>query len=115
MAKFRKRPVTVSAELWDGSNAASLLIREWVDRYVVSVIDTDHIEHLWNYTAGCYVLPSGKVVFAPYQTRCLIILTMEGEMLALPGDYIIQGVQNEFYPCKPDIFAATYEIETETV
>ncbi len=35
--------------------------------------------------------------------------TLEGVMRAQPGDFIIKGVQGEFYPCKPDIFAATYE------
>lgn len=37
------------------------------------------------------------------------IATLEGEMLARPGDWIIRGVKGEYYPCKPDIFAATYE------
>lgn len=37
------------------------------------------------------------------------IKTLEGEMLATPGDWIIQGVKGEIYPCKPDIFAMTYE------
>jgi hypothetical protein len=37
------------------------------------------------------------------------IKTLEGTMLAVPGDWIIRGVQGEFYPCKPDIFEATYE------
>jgi hypothetical protein len=41
----------------------------------------------------------------------LTILTLEGEMTAQPGDYIITGVKNERYPCKPDIFEATYEPE----
>lgn len=39
----------------------------------------------------------------------LAIDTLEGVMLAEFGDFIIRGVQGEFYPCKPDIFAATYE------
>ena len=39
----------------------------------------------------------------------LVISTLEGQMTASFGDYIIRGVQGEFYPCKPDIFAATYE------
>ena len=38
-----------------------------------------------------------------------VIKTLEGEMEAMPGDYIIRGVKGELYPCKPDIFAATYE------
>lgn len=37
------------------------------------------------------------------------IPTLEGVMTANPGDWIIQGVKGEFYPCKPDIFEATYE------
>lgn len=37
------------------------------------------------------------------------ITTLEGVMTAMPGDWIIRGVQNELYPCKPDIFEATYE------
>jgi hypothetical protein len=39
----------------------------------------------------------------------IAIKTLEGVMVAEPGDWIIRGVQGEFYPCKPDIFAATYE------
>lgn len=39
----------------------------------------------------------------------LIIHTLEGDMLAEYGDWIIQGVKGEFYPCKPDIFESTYE------
>ncbi len=37
------------------------------------------------------------------------IATLEGDMVAKKGDYIIKGVQGEYYPCKPDIFAETYE------
>lgn len=39
----------------------------------------------------------------------IIIKTLEGGMTGSPGDWIIKGVKGEFYPCKPDIFAATYE------
>lgn len=39
----------------------------------------------------------------------ILINTLEGVMRAMPGDYIIKGVQGEVYPCKPDIFKATYE------
>lgn len=41
----------------------------------------------------------------------IAIETLEGVMVASPGDWIIRGVQGEFYPCKPDIFEATYEPE----
>jgi hypothetical protein len=43
----------------------------------------------------------------------LIIYTLEGDMKASIGDYIIKGVNGEFYPCKPDIFDKTYEEVTE--
>ena len=36
--------------------------------------------------------------------------TLEGVMTAIPGDYIIKGINGEFYPCKADIFAKTYEV-----
>jgi hypothetical protein len=39
----------------------------------------------------------------------ITISTPEGEMLARPGDWIIRGVNGEYYPCKPDVFAKTYE------
>jgi hypothetical protein len=39
----------------------------------------------------------------------VVIATLEGDMTASPGDWIIKGVKGEFYPCKPDIFEATYE------
>ncbi|MDS1161633.1 hypothetical protein [Streptococcus suis] len=39
-----------------------------------------------------------------------VIETLEGNMRVAVGDYIIKGVSGEFYPCKPDIFAETYEI-----
>lgn len=43
------------------------------------------------------------------KTDCFLIQTLEGEMRAYPGDWIIRGIKGELYPCKPDIFAATYE------
>jgi hypothetical protein len=39
----------------------------------------------------------------------VVIETLEGNMLANKGDYIIKGVKGEFYPCKPDIFEMSYE------
>ena len=40
----------------------------------------------------------------------LIIQTPEGDMTANPGDWVIKGVKGELYPCKPDVFEATYEV-----
>jgi len=45
----------------------------------------------------------------------LKIQTLEGTMTASLGDFIIKGIAGEFYPCKPDIFAATYEAVDESV
>jgi hypothetical protein len=52
---------------------------------------------------NCYALhdENGKPV--------LKIQTLEGDMIASIGDYIIKGIKGEFYPCKPDIFEQTYE------
>lgn len=43
----------------------------------------------------------------------IVIPTLEGNMVAQKGDYIIKGVHGEFYPCKPDIFHETYEVVSE--
>jgi hypothetical protein len=53
------------------------------------------------------------VVYDP-KRRCAFITTLEGTMRADLGDWIIRGVKNELYPCKPDVFEATYEAVTET-
>ncbi len=51
------------------------------------------------------------VVVEAYQTDVEIIIeTLEGKMIALPGDWIITGVHGEQYPCKPDIFEETYSL-----
>ena len=49
----------------------------------------------------------------PSRNRNLYIKTLEGEMHVSGGDYIIRGVNGEFYPCKPDIFEKTYELVEE--
>ena len=56
------------------------------------------------------------VVVEAYQTeREIVIHTLEGDMTASPGDYIITGLRGEQYPCKPDVFAATYsEVPEDT-
>lgn len=50
---------------------------------------------------------------ARQEDNTLVIDTLEGTMTAQFGDYIIKGVKNEFYPCKPDIFEATYELVSD--
>lgn len=84
-AQFRKKPVVIEAVQYQGGgNFADPLLPSWI----------------WE------ALESG-VVFN--RQGDLIIKTLEGEHLASPGDWIIRGVKGELYPCKPDIFAATYE------
>lgn len=46
---------------------------------------------------------------AEFRNGKLLIATLEGPMTASPNDWIIKGIKGEFYPCKPDIFEATYE------
>lgn len=82
MPKFRKKPVVVDAVQFNGSNTVAM------SRFMDVPLDNTRI-----------------VPFA----RKLIIKTLEGDMTASEGDWIIKGVQGEFYPCKPDIFADTYE------
>lgn len=56
--------------------------------------------------------PTLQIIREPGRGRGVafgVIPTLEGDMRAEVGDYIIRGVQGEFYPCKPDIFEATYE------
>ena len=56
-----------------------------------------------------WITTGGGEVEIPFAEPCLFIVTMEGRMRADIGDYIIRGVQGEVYPCREDIFAATYE------
>jgi hypothetical protein len=85
--KYRKKPVLIEARQWDGAVLAATGIIDWV---------------LANGGTARY---RNDAVTTPR----IAIDTLEGTMYASPGDWIIQGVQGEFYPCKPDIFAATYE------
>jgi hypothetical protein len=51
----------------------------------------------------------GKTWLANEHENTMTIHTLEGDMKAMPGDFIIKGVQGEIYPCKAEIFEATYE------
>ncbi len=91
MGKFRKKPVIVDAIQYTNLNAAE--IRDFVG--------SDLKQELESETA--YVAGKGAPRFS------LIIPTLEGDHKAMPMDWIIKGVNGEFYPCKPDIFDKTYE------
>lgn len=82
MSKFRKKPVVIEAVQWLGDNFAD-------------------------------VAQLGNNIMGPYgqgETPHLEVVTLEGRMTASIGDWVIRGVKAEVYPCKPDIFAATYEL-----
>lgn len=52
----------------------------------------------------------GTAITRSIEGGSCFIETLEGTHECRVGDYIIKGVKGEFYPCKPDIFAATYEV-----
>jgi hypothetical protein len=85
--KYRKRPVVISAVEWNGFNSADL-------------IELANGAQLPGETVDPFSIIDGV----------LFIATLEGTMRAERGDWIIRGVKDELYPCKPEIFAATYEL-----
>ena len=85
MGKYRKKPIIIEAMLFNGQNYPKVVA--WIEGF------TGHPE----------------MATSPAGTLDLIIPTLEGDHIASPGDWIIRGVKGEFYPCKPDIFEATYE------
>lgn len=95
--KYRKKPVEIEAMLLDGTNADMHAVYQWIERNTQGSFDPMAAE-----------VPATGVSIDP-ATGFLLIATLEGVMQAKPGDWIIRGVAGEFYPCKPDIFAATYE------
>jgi len=82
MPQFRKKPVVIDAYHWEPLAPNPFP-------------EIPHWLIMTNYDIG----PGNS----------LIIKTLEGDMRADPGDWIIRGVKGEVYPCKPDIFAATYD------
>lgn len=91
--RFTKKPVTIEAIQWTGKN-----LRE-VITFTDGPPDTrsHHAGMAWEAYADLVARDGLK------------IYTLEGKMLANHGDWIIRGVKGELYPCKPDIFDATYE------
>ena len=80
--KYRKKPIVIDAEQWKG------------DISILSKLD------IKEYT----------MIYSPGQVyEDLILKTLEGDMKVSYNDYIIKGINGEFYPCKPDIFEKTYE------
>lgn len=86
MGKFRKKPIVIEAVKFKGSSTHVDAIKKWMK-------------------TGEYIEPS----MTTSDIRFMKINTLEGIMKASPGDYIVKGVDGEFYPCRSDIFEKTYE------
>ena len=96
MSRYRKKPVVIEAMRLSGYTEG-LPPSEWNP-------DGGFVWQ-WMHQNGARFHMDQRDPGPAYMT----ITTLEGDMTAQIGDWIIQGVQGEFYPCKPDIFAATYE------
>lgn len=81
--KFRKKPIVIEAFKWTGG-------------------PNQTEDPVW-------IVEAIKLGVVRIEYPNLYIQTLEGEMTASKGDWIIQGVQGEIYPCKPDIFEKTYD------
>ncbi|WP_213452893.1 hypothetical protein [Rhizomonospora bruguierae] len=97
--KFRKKPVEIAAVQWTGDNTSEVI--GWV-------LATGTGSARWHeFVAG--VEPGEDGDGCDPIPEHIAVDTLEGTMRAIVGDWIIRGVQGEHYPCKPDIFEATYE------
>lgn len=85
MERFRKKPIVIEATKFMGGLSHDEMTVDW----------------------------GGYAEVASCKNGILRIKTLEGDMLAGVGDWIIKGVNGKFYPCKPDIFEKTYELMTE--
>lgn len=85
MSQYRKKPVIIEAfKITENFSNTNIDTPSWfVDAVINKIAKTNN--------------------------NCVIITTLEGEMRADINDWIIKGVKGELYPCKPDIFEATYE------
>jgi hypothetical protein len=97
VSKFRKKPVVIEA--------VQLTWANWSE--VCDFVSKEA------FGGGCYVAPDGAETNDCNGRIGLHIKTLEGTMLAGENDWVIRGIKGEFYPCKPDIFAATYEPATD--
>ena len=108
--KYRKKPVVVEAIQFTGIPDNVNAILAWVgDTSKVRAImphDPDPDCPTPEYHATHFYCPHCSFVSTDPH---LIVKTLEGDMKASIYDYIIKGVNGEFYPCKPDIFEKTYE------
>jgi predicted deacylase len=95
--KVTKRPVTVEAMHFAGTTADMHAVYQWVEA------NTDG-----SFEPYTNPPPASGVSINP-ETGEMMIATLEGIMHVSLGDWVIRGVKGEFYPCKPDVFEATYD------
>ena len=95
--KYRKKPVEIEAFQYDGdlmNSKGEYYVPEWaIEAYEKGIM-----------FYGCWMGDTEE-----YEVG-LFIETLEGTHHVSVGDYVIQGIKGELYPCKPDIFEATYEL-----
>lgn len=94
--KYRKKPVVIEAVQFLGFDGDGVATFDYDNG--------DGYEPSW-----CWGNWQNGNIQYEENTERLIIKTLEGDMLANQGDFIIRGVNGEIYPCKPDIFEKTYE------
>lgn len=107
MSIYVKKPVEVSAFLWTGDQ------NQTEDpNWIVEAIKCGKV----GFARGHVATNEKECSYSKDDDGPDVVMTidtLEGIMLALPGDYIIKGVHGEIYPCKPDIFKKTYEFVRE--
>ena len=94
--KYRKKPVVVDAIQLKKTQISIRAILEMMGQEVITKYDRAS----YKFYEYCNMI---------FDKGYMEIRTLEGVMKASIGDYIIKGVNGEFYPCKPDIFEKTYE------
>jgi hypothetical protein len=116
-AKYRKMPVIIEAMQFGPTPTDGHALTGWMSEnlYVGLVGDALEPESLRypDQIDGDDSTPDKGWYIDPAD-GALMIRTLEGDMRTAPGDYVIRGVEGEFYPCKPGIFAATYETAEDT-
>ena len=90
MPKFRKKPIVIEARQTGQSYDEDCSILKWCGGYIVGDDDLGGPNE--------------------YEYRMIGIDTLEGGFCVSQGDWVIKGIQGEFYSCKPDIFDATYDL-----
>lgn len=100
--QYRKKPVQIEAWQWvsDLPEREAQAIVEWMEDNWADDNGRPKYDPDVSGASG----PNGE------DWGSLTIDTLEGTMEVAPYDYVIRGVKGEFYPCKPDIFAATYDV-----